>query len=164
MGYASQGGAPLFGIGAPAFTLYEPGGGSASGYIMPTVNGFTLTHNVGESQTKDESGDIDAVTFHGEFIECAFTLLPTGSSSADALASARIPAPGSTITITGAAVQACGSFADAINVASSGSLPATARWIYGGGGSVQRSSDGHAVLNLTLRRYPKIVGGIAITS
>jgi len=163
MGYATQGAAPLFGAGAPTFILNDAAGSAVSGYIMPTVTGHNITHNVGATETKDESGDIDAVTFHGEYIECAFTLLPTGTTSANALASARIPQPGATMTVSGGPVMAVGSFSDALNVGS-GSLPATAKWIYSGGGSIQRSSDGHATLNLTFRRYPLIVGGTAITS
>jgi len=165
MGYATQGAAPLFGVGAPLFALKTPGNGTTDvvGYIMPTVTGYNVTHNVGVAETKDESGDIDAVTFHGEYIECAFSLLPTGASSTNALASARIPEPGTTMTVSGAPIFSAGSFADALNTGT-GSLPATARWIYIGGGSLQRSSDGHAVLNLTFRRYPSIVGGTAITS
>jgi hypothetical protein len=67
------------------------------------------------------------------------------------------------MTVSGGPITAVGSFSDALNVGS-GSLPATAKWIYAGGGSIQRSSDGHATLNLTFRRYPLIVGGTAITS
>jgi hypothetical protein len=164
MGFATQGAAPIFGSGAVAFSLYAPGGGSAiSGYIMPTVTGYNITHGLGTTETKDESGDIDAVTFHGEYIECAFTLLPTGSTSGNALTSAKVPAPGSTMTISGAPASEFGSFTDALNVSGS-TLPQSARWIYAGGGSIQRSSDGHATLNLTFRRYPLIVGGTAITS
>lgn len=165
MGYATQGAAPLFGAGAPLFVLKTPGNGNTdvTGYVMPTVTGYNITHNVGATETKDESGDIDAVTFHGEYIECAFTLLPTAGTSANALLSARIPAPGTTMTVSGAPVMPVGSFEDALNTGT-GSLPATARWIYAGGGSIQRSSDGHATLNLTFRRYPQIVGGTAITS
>lgn len=163
MGYATQGAAPLFGAGAPTFVLKTAANVDVSGYIMPTVTGYNITHNVGSAETKDESGDIDAVTFHGEYIECAFTLLPTGATSANALASATIPQPGATMTVTGGPIMKVGSFDDALNVGT-GSLPATARWIYVGGGSIQRSSDGHATLNLTFRRYPLIVGGAAITS
>jgi hypothetical protein len=164
MGYATQGAAPLFGAGAPTFVLNDAAGSAVSGYVMPTVSGYNITHNVGATETKDESGDIDAVTFHGEYIECAFTLLPTGTTSANALASATIPQPGATMTVSGGPITKVGSFSDALNVSGSGGLPGTAKWIYAGGGSIQRSSDGHATLNLTFRRYPLIVGGTAITS
>lgn len=164
MGYATQGAAPNFGTVGVAFSLYAPSGGAAiSGYIMPTVTGYNITHGLGTTETKNESGDIDAVTFHGEYIECAFTLLPTGSSSVDMLKSAKVPAPGSTMTITGAPISEFGSFTDALNVTGS-TLPQSARWIYIGGGSVQRSNEGIATLNLTFRRYPLIAGGAAITS
>lgn len=164
MGYATQGAAPLFGAGAPTFVLNDAAGSAVSGYIMPTVTGYNITHGVASTETKNESGDIDAVTFHGEYIECAFQLLPTGATSAEALASARIPQPGATLTISGAPVMAVGSFSDALNVSGSGGLPGTAKWIYYGSGTVARSSDGHAALNLTFRRNPLIVGGAAITS
>lgn len=165
MGFATQGAAPTFGTAAVTFTIYPPNDGTTaySGYLMPTVTGYNITHGVGATETKNASGDIDAVTYHGEYIECAFTLLPTGSSTANTLASSRVPAPGSTMTISGAPVTAFGSFSDALNVSGS-SLPLNARWIYTGSGSIQRSSEGHATMNLTFRRYPGIVGGTAITS
>lgn len=165
MGASSQGKAPIFGVGAITFTLYPPDSGTAvSGYVMPTVNSANITHNGQTNETKNTSGDVDAVTVSGEYIECAFTLIPTGTSNANALLAATVPEANSTVTISGARQIAVGPFADALNVASSGSLPDTARWIYTTGGSLAISSEGHAALNLTMRRYPAIAGGIAIAS
>lgn len=164
MGFATQGKAPIFGVGAVTFTLIGPDGTTVSGYVMPTVNSANITHNGATNETKNTSGDIDAVTVSGEYIECAFTLIPTGTSSANALTAATVPKANSTVTISGARVIAVGPFSDALNVASSGSLPDTARWIYTTGGSLAISSEGHASLNLTMRRYPAIAGGTAFTS
>lgn len=164
MSFATQGAAPIFGSAGITFTIYDQAGTTlGSGFVMPTVSGFNLTHNGEVARTKNASGDVDAVTGSGEFIECAFTLLPTGTSAANALKSSLLPPLMSTVVISGAKVIRVGPFTDAINVAG-GSAPENSRWIYEGGGSVQFSSEGHATLNVTLRRYPGIVGGAAITS
>ena len=163
MAFATHGKGPLFGTSAVAitpvaFSIYQATSASPiSGYIMPTVTGYNLTHNGEVARTKDGNGDIDAVTGHGEFIEGQFEMLCTGTSLANARISATIPTLMATVVISGADVIACGPFADAVN-SGSGS-----RWIYEGGGSVKFSQDGHATLSLTLRRYPNIAGGVAIT-
>jgi len=163
MSFATQGKGPLFGTSSVAatpvtFTIYNQSNTSlGAGYVMPTVTGYNLTHNAEVARTKDGNGDIDAVTGHGEYIECQFDLLATGTSLANARLSATVPPVMSTVVIAGADVIACGPFADAVN-SGSGS-----RWIYEGGGSVKFTADGHATLSLTLRRYPNITGGVAIT-
>ena len=168
MAYATQGTAPLFGTsasnGSPiTFTIYDQAGTTlGAGYVMPVVGGFNVTHNADNIRTKDASGDIQSTTGHGEFLECQFDLIPDASSPANSRLASRIPPLMSTVVISGADVIACGPFADSINVAG-GSPPETSRWIYEGGGSIRMTQDGIAAVSLTLRRYPKIVGGTAIT-
>jgi hypothetical protein len=122
---------------------------------MPTVNNYDLTHNASSVQSSDGSGNIDASATFGEFLEATFELMPAGASLDDAEDSARLPALGSTLVISGANTIAAGSFPDAIN-SGTGS-----RWIYEGGGSVRFASDGFATVSITCRRYPNIAATTA---
>jgi hypothetical protein len=128
---------------------------TGSGFIMPTVSNYDLTHNASSIQSSNGSGDIDASATYGEFLEATFELVPQGTTIGNAELSCRIPQLGSTFVIANANVVSCGSFADAIN-SGSGS-----RWIYEGGGSLRASSDGFATVSLTLRRYPNIAATTA---
>jgi hypothetical protein len=141
---------------AVTFTLADASNTPVSGYVMPTVSNYDLTHNASSVQASDGSGNIDASATFGEFLEATFELMPAGSSLANAEASARLPALGSTLVITGANTIAAGSFADAINGASP-------RWIYEGGGSVRFASDGFSTVSITCRRYPSIAATAAAT-
>lgn len=169
MAYESQGKAVVFGTSEasatpPSFTLYAPGGTSVAGYVTPITNGASITHQAASEMIANEAGEIAANLGHGEHIECSFDLIPAGSSDANAKTSATIPALGSTMVTTGLKIIPAGPFTDALNVAASGGLPAQARWIYMGGGSVRLSSEGHATLSLPMKRFPAITGGTALTN
>jgi hypothetical protein len=144
------------------FTAYNAANTSlGAGYVMPTVDGFTLTHNFETTNTRLGNGDYDSHTVHGEYLELACDLVFVGSSEANqALAERGFP-PGSTIVISGAPVRSMGSFTDAINVAGV-SAPETSRWHPMPGMSIRRTSSGTSTGSVTLRRYPGIVGGSAI--
>lgn len=144
------------------FTVYDAAGTTlGSGFVMPTVDGFNLTHGFSTNETHKGNGDIDSLTLYGEYIECQFDLVftPSGATITEAAQAAgeRSFPIGSTVSISGAPVRAFGPFTDSINV-TSGGIEAN-RWIYYGGTSVRRSSTGHSTGSVTLRRYP----GIAAT-
>lgn len=145
-----------------SFTVYNASNTSLGvGFVMPTVDGFTLTHNYETANTRLGNGDYDSHTVHGEYLEMSCDLVFVGSSEANlALAERGFP-PGSTISISGAPVRSMGSFTDAINVAG-GSAPETSRWHPMPGMSIRRTSSGTSTGSVTLRRYPGIVGGAAI--
>jgi hypothetical protein len=145
-----------------SFTVYNASNTSlGAGFVMPTVDGFTLTHNYETSNTRLGNGDYDSHTVHGEYLEMSCDLVFVGSSEANlALAERGFP-PGSTIVISGAPVRSMGSFTDAINVAG-GSAPETSRWHPMPGMTIRRTSTGTSTGSITLRRYPGIVGGAAI--
>jgi len=169
---ATQGAAPGFGTYGGSsgsmtpitFTVYDAAGTTlGSGFVMPTVDGFTLTHNYETATTRKGNGDFDSHTSHGEYLELSVDLVFT-ASSLSALANVERGFPlGSTIAISGAPVRAMGSFADAINVAG-GSAPETSRWHPMPGMSIRRTSSGTSTGSVTLRRYPGIVGGAAIVT
>lgn len=168
MSFAQQGGAIQFGTeaaqGTPVtFTIYNQAGTSlGSGYVMPTVNNYSITHNAEIARSKDGSGEINHIIGHGEYLEATFELVPKGDSLANSRKAMTAPPLLSTVVIAGAPVFPMGPFADAVNVAG-GSAPETSRWIYEGGASDRITSDAPAAVSMTLRRYTKIVGGAAIT-
>lgn len=144
---------------AVTFALYEANSNliSSSGYVMPTVSNYDLTHNASSVQASDGSGNIDASATFGEFLEATFELMPTGTTLANAELSCRLPPLGATLVISGANEIFAGSFSNAIN-SGTGS-----RWIYEGGGSVRFASDGFATVSITCRRYPNIAATAAAT-
>ena len=145
-----------------SFTVFNASNTSlGAGFVMPTVDGFTLTQNYETANTRLGNGDYDSHTVHGEYLEMSCDLVFVGSSEANlALAERGFP-PGSTISISGAPIRSMGSFTDAINVAG-GSAPETSRWHPMPGMSIRRTSSGTSTGSVTLRRYPGIVGGAAI--
>lgn len=145
-----------------SFTVYNASNTSlGAGFVMPTVDGFTLTHNYETANTRLGNGDYDSHTVHGEYLEMSCDLVFVGSNENNlALAERGFP-PGSTIVIAGAPVRSMGSFTDAINVAG-GSAPETSRWHPMPGMTIRRTSTGTSTGSVTLRRYPGIVGGAAI--
>ena len=167
MSAATQGSAVIFGVSAtsgtpPTYTIYDQSGTTlGSGYVSPTTSGASLIHSASTDTVTNESGDVIAVVGHGEYLECTFDLIPTGTTAANARKGATLPPLMSSVVTAGFDVVRIGPFADGFNVAG-GSVPETSRWLYYGGGSVKISSDGHATVSLPLRRYPGIVGGAAI--
>ena len=148
------------------FTVYDASNTSlGAGFVMPTVNGFNISQPGDQVNTKNGRGDIDSHTVSGEYLECSFELVFVGSSAANqALAERGFPS-GSTVSIAGAPVRAMGSFTDALNVASSGSLPDTARWHpMPPGVSIRRSASEVSTGTVTMHRYPLIAGGAAIVT
>ncbi len=165
----TQGAANGFGTygasGAITFVVYDAAGTPlGSGFVMPTVEDFNLTHNFDQTNTRLGNGDINSHTVSGEYLEAQFTLAFTGTSASNQAAGERGFPLGSTITISGAPIRAMGSWSDALNVAGSGSLPDIARWHPMPGMSIRRSSTGPSTGTLTCRRYPGIQGGAAIVS
>jgi len=145
-----------------SFTVYNASNTSlGAGFVMPTVDGFTLTHNYETSNTRLGNGDYDSHTVHGEYLELSCDLVFSASTEANQILAERGFPPGSTIVISGAPVRSMGSFTDAINVAG-GSAPETSRWHPMPGMTIRRTSTGTSTGSITLRRYPGIVGGAAI--
>jgi hypothetical protein len=145
-----------------SFTVHNASNTSlGAGFVMPTVDGFTLTHNYETSNTRLGNGDYDSHTVHGEYLELSCDLVFSASTEANQILAERGFPPGSTISISGAPVRSMGSFTDAINVAG-GSAPETSRWHPMPGMTIRRTSTGTSTGSITLRRYPGIVGGAAI--
>jgi len=148
------------------FTVYDASNTSlGAGFVMPTVDGFSISQPGDLVNTKTGRGDIDSHTVSGEYLACTFDLVFVGSTAANqALAERGFP-PGATVSIAGAPVRPMGSFSDALNVASSGSLPDTARWHpIPPGVSINRRSGATSTGSVTMHRYPLIAGGAAIVT
>lgn len=176
MSWKNQGAAKTFGVAqavgmAPVLTLYNAAGTSlGTAYVSPTITSASVTHSFASDETKDANGDIDAVIYHGEYIEISLEIIPTGTSNTSgtagyisALLGMTQPPIGSSASISGAPIFPAGPFADAINVDVSSATTAAA-WRYAGGWSSKFSSEGHGTVTATFRRYPKLLGMVAITS
>lgn len=161
----NQGTVPIRGTGAAvgtpvSFTITTAAGGSIAGYVMPITSGISLQHQSSRDLLLDGDGEVSGSGAWGEYLEATFTLVPSGTTLANARVSATLPTIMSTVAITGADVVAVGSFADAFNTNGS----STQKWIYEGGGSLGFTQSGQATMTMPLRRYSAIAGGTAIAS
>jgi hypothetical protein len=133
---------------------------SLAGYVSPNLQSLRIAHNTGDhKEIKDQSGEVSGKIFvPDDIIELTIDFIPEGATLAAAKLSAGLPSAGAVVTITGLAVIAIGSFADALNASS------TNPWFYEGGGSINGVNDDKWSMTLPLRRYKGITSGTAITS
>ena len=158
----------------PTITIYDHAGTSLdTAWIVPEFESADVAVNASDSTTVNYVGNIVAVHFTGEYFECSFRLKPFATFTTDAattLASVRKSAtilrPGYTAYITGMPVIPAAPFTDIFNCSSTtvtdGTIQ-TYRWIIFGN-SVSLSNAGAAGKSVTMRRYPKIPGGVSIAS
>lgn len=164
----SQGGAVIFGISStsgtnPTLQIYKPDGSDfLTAYVSPNISGVSVQHAVRSEPIIGDAGDPVAIIGNGDYLEATFECIPFGTTTANARKSAMLPPTGSSVVTTGFDIIPQGPFADGFNVNAGGAAPETSRWLYFGGGSIKISSDGKATVSLPLKRYPKIVGGVAI--
>lgn len=153
MGNTTQGvssiGAKIFGVGPMTFSLRQPGSAATpiSGYVMPTINNYSLKHGFDMVEARNSAGDVDAVAVYNEHLIATFELMPVGTTRANGLASCQLIQPGGTLVISGAEVVIVGNFTDALNTG------AGTRWIYVEGGEISRTNDGFATIPVTFKRY-----------
>jgi len=139
----------------PTFTLTRPDNSTAISGFTNHVDSADIRHVASDVTQMNGSGDIDAVSFYGEYIEVTLELMPTGATKAAAETAMTLPPVGSTVQTAGFRAFAVGPFADAMNAGSS------SRFIYPGGGSIRLDSKGFATMSLPLRRYVSVTGNAA---
>jgi hypothetical protein len=132
---------------------------SLSGYVSPNLQAFRLTHNGDTERINGQDGEIGSLIHKGEFLELEFTVIPEGSSVANARLSAGLPVVGQVFGVSGLPVLAIGQFVDALNTVSTNTQP----WFYEGGGSINGSSTEKATMTLPLKRYYGITSGTPVT-
>lgn len=132
---------------------------SLSGYVSPNLKTLRLGHNNTADEIKGQDGEISALIFSGDYIECTFDFIPQGTTVANAKKAAGVPASGAGVTVTGLPIIAFGPFSDALNTDSGNTQP----WIYFGGGSISGESEQKWTATLPLRRYIGITSATAIT-
>lgn len=132
---------------------------SLSGYVSPNLKTLKLGHNNTADEIKGQDGEISALIFSGDSVECTFDFIPQGTSIANAKKAAGIPASGAAVTVTGLAIIAFGPFSDVLNTDAGNTQP----WIYSGGGSISGESEQKWMASLPLKRYIGITSGTAIT-
>lgn len=150
----------VVGVTVGTFVFTNPDASSLSGTISYDERSLRVSHNGTITNVKDEDGDTVQLTATDEMLECTFTFIPYGTSIANARASAQAPDLLAAAAITGLPVIAMGSFADCLNTDSGSTQP----WIYEGGWELNGTGDGEPwTATCTLRRYPGITSGAAIT-
>lgn len=153
---------------APTIKVYNASNSEltvGSAWVVPLIQSFSLQLKavVEGEMTVDYTGDVAAVHWSGQYLEATMRIKPFGSSLANAILSAKGLDHGYTVETAGFVQIQLGPWTDALNVSSSGGLPHTARWIYFGK-PIDLTGGQAAEQTITLRRFPKIAGGAAITS
>lgn len=150
-----------FVFGTPAsYTAFDTANTTlGAGYVSPSTEGATVSHNTEVERVQDSDGDIVAVIMTGEYVECSFDLRPEGSTVANARLAATLPPVGATFQITGMPIIKVGAFVDVFNTDGSD----TKKWIYEGGGQVRGTNTGKYTVTLPLRRYQGITPGAVIS-
>jgi hypothetical protein len=140
---------------APTFTLRNP-------VTLTEITGFThhvdasdVRHVASDVTQMDGSGNIDAISGYGEYIEVTLELMPTGGTQAQQRTAMTLPPMMSTVETAGFIPFAAGPFVNAMNTVGG------SRFIYVSGGSIRLDSKGFATLSLPLRRYPNIAASTA---
>jgi hypothetical protein len=133
-----------------------------SGYVTPRMESLRLTHVAEIDKIKGlTGGNTTAMIAQDEKLECTFEVIPQGSSFANAILSAGLPAILAAFTIPGLQVIVMGAWSDALNVTGGGVLGNP--WIYEGGGSVNGFVDQKWTVSLPLHRYVAIASVTLIT-
>ncbi len=145
----------VYGLAGGTIVIKQPDGTTLSGYVSPNLKTLRSGHESEVDRIKNQGGEIASLILKGEFFSCEFSVIPEGTTIANAKASATLPALGSSATISGLPVIAQGSASDILN---------SALWIYQGGGSLNGDSENHWTMTLPLFRYPGITTVTAITS
>lgn len=122
-----------------------------TGYVSPRIDALSVNHNNDVVMDTDVSGDIVRLSASGEYLECQMTLIPDGTSQANALKAGGKPVALAGVTITGLPIVAMGSWSNAWNTNGSDS-PENHQWIYIEGSSRIEKPD-RVVLDMTLRRF-----------
>ena len=150
----------------PSITIYNKSNNSLlTAWVVPLIESFQITPVavVNKQMTVNYTGDVVACHWSGVYLEAEIRVKSFGTTLADAINSSNGLEYGFTAVTSGFVVIPMAGFADAYNVNSGGSAPETSRWIYTGGPVDIRGGDAAGRV-LTFSRFPKIVGGTAITS
>lgn len=110
---------------------------------ISTIESYDITHEGDVEQIKNSSGETIAQVVANERLSISVTFIPSGSTAANALLAAGLPAVNGYATIANADTISLGGTANAIN----------GNWVYSGGGSVKFTQSGKAMVTVPLVRY-----------
>ena len=152
----------------PQIIIYDHAGTALDGaaWVVPEWESVDIAQNATESTTQNYEGNYVAIHWHGAYLEVTVRVVPFGTTAANARLAASLIVRGYTARMTGLPVITAGAFVDALNVTTEtpalGTLTSH-RWIIVSD-SVSLRNAGAAGKSITMRRYPNIPGGAAITS
>ena len=127
---------------------------------IATLESMDITHECDTEQVKNSSGEVVANVSAGDRLSATFNIIPSGSTSANALLAAAIPNGNGRVNVT---------LADSVSIGAAftaGTPPTVSDsingdWIYIGGGSLKFTQSGKAMLSLPCVKYAGITGSTA---
>ena len=128
-------------------------------YVTPNLQSLRVTHTAEVDRIRGQDGTYTSLICDGEMIECEFTVIPEGTTTANAKISATLPRAGEAFAITGLPIIAVGDFEDALNTDGDNTQP----WFYEGGGTVNLTNTEKATMTMTLHRYVGITSALRIS-
>ncbi len=154
MGANQVGKGGIYGLATMAF-----GVSTLSGYISPKFETLTLTGKAQFDEELSQVGDVDQLVGVNRGVQCQFRFKARGTSLANARLALGVPDVCAGVTITGLDIIACYGFTDVFNTNAGNTQP----WIFGGDFSIEGTSTGLWMANITLHRYTGITSATAIT-
>ncbi len=156
----------ILGQSPPTITMYgKTGTDLGAAYVNPAMDEASVTVGFTHTEVVGTSGEVSLIRSKGEYLEATFQLRPCdtngdGTSTTDALLSARLPGAGFSFRVTGMKAFAAGSFTNALNYVES---TQTQPWFVQPGATLRGPSQDVATITLTARRYLGITSHTPVT-
>ncbi len=134
-------------------TFYPDTSSTAFSISVGAIQSWTLTHADDSTEIRGTDGTFKARAFSGnDTLTLNVTAVLSGSTEANALVSAKLPAGGGRASISGAEVIGIHPWTDAINTGGSG--VDAYLWVYQTDGAISATQDGtDKTMSFTLKRY-----------
>lgn len=144
----------IYGLATLAFGI-----STLSGYVSPKFETLTLTGQPEFTEELGQTGEVDQLVGVNRGVSCQFRFKPRGTTIANARLSLGIPDVCAGVTITGLDIIAAFGFTDVFNTNGGNTQP----WIFKGDFSIEGTSTGLWMANITLGRYLLITSATPIT-
>ena len=148
------------GLAGILLTLKNPNGTTLSGYVSPNLQSLKLGHKANNKKILNQSGNTGSIIGTDEYAELTFDFVPQGNNDAAARANAGVPQNLGSGTVTGAPIIAFGPFTDVLNTNGVNTQP----WIYEAEANLDGKLQEEWGGSITLRRYPDITSGTAVSA
>lgn len=143
----------------PTIVFYTDGTTAhISGYVQPVVESYSIAPFGEHRELTGASGEVTSTRTTRTGLECTLTFRPEGSTEANAIKAAAVPAIGNTAAISGMKVIQVGLFADAWNVAQG----ANTMWHVTAVSPLTGGPQDPQTYSVTMRRYTGLSGNTVV--